>query len=117
MAVTPRLGKRLVAGFGCFAFLSLVSGGNCLVGMQGVHMYLGYIGYVGRLWRCICMCYIVYEGWILDGYLMDTLGIHTVHTYMKRSHCNHTTLHLYARMTVQYSTNHIPQSARAPKSP
>lgn len=38
---------------------SIVSGGNRLVGMQGVHKYLGYIGHVGRLWRCICM-YVLY---------------------------------------------------------
>lgn len=74
MAVTPRLGdKRLVAGFGCFAFLDCVWG-NRLVGMQGVHMYLGYIGYGGRLCRAVMemymyVCVILY---MRDGYIMDT---------------------------------------------
>lgn len=76
MAVHPRLGgKGVVAGFGCFAFSFLCLGGICLVGMQGVHMYLLYCtlcmeGGYGDVY--VCMCYIVYEGWILDGYIMDT---------------------------------------------
>lgn len=80
----PPTGQAACCGFWLFCFFSLVSGGNRLVGMQGVHMYLGYIGYIGRLWRCICMCYIVYEGWILDGYIIDTstLGRYTYCTYI-----------------------------------
>lgn len=79
MAVHPRLGgKGVVAGFGCFAFLSCVlcleertgGGGNRLVGMQGVHMYLLYctLGMEGG-YGDVYVCVILY---MMDGYLMDT---------------------------------------------
>lgn len=52
-----------------------MSGGNLsgwYTGRAYVPTKVLYLVYGGRLWGCVCMCYIVYEGWILDGYIMDT---------------------------------------------
>lgn len=69
MAVDPRLGKRLVAGFGCFAFLDCVWGES-----SGWYAGSAYVSRLHWVWRAVMeMCIYIYVIlYIRDGYLMDT---------------------------------------------